>query len=56
MTKRQTALQNELKDSYDIIPFAIVGEKFLDVSKQLENENNCKTAQFKEENAKRSYK
>lgn len=52
LTKRQTALQNELKDSYDIIPFAIVGEKFLDVSKQLENENNYKTAQFKEENVK----
>ena len=52
LIKRQTALQNELKDSYDIIPFAIVGEKFLDVSKQLENENNYKTAQFKEENVK----
>ena len=52
LTKRQAALQNELKDSYDIIPFAIVGEKFLDVSKQLENENNYKTAQFKEENVK----
>lgn len=52
LTRRQLALQNELKDSYDIIPFAIVGEKFLDLSKQLENENNFKTAQFKEENVK----
>jgi DNA sulfur modification protein DndD len=52
LTKKQTILQNELKDSYDIIPFAIVGEKFLDVSKQLENENNYKNAQFKEENVK----
>ena len=52
LTRKQTSLQNELKDSYDIIPFAIVGEKFLDVSKQLENENNFKTAQFKEENVK----
>jgi len=52
LTKKQTALLNELKDSYDIIPFAIVGEKFLDVSKQLENETNFKSAQFKEENVK----
>lgn len=52
LTRKQTALQNELKDSYDIIPFAIVGEKFLDVSKQLEDENNFKSAQFKEENVK----
>lgn len=52
LTRKQTILQNELKDSYDIIPFAIVGEKFLEVSKQLENENNYKNAQFKEENVK----
>lgn len=52
LTRKQTALQNELKDSYDIIPFAIVGEQFLDVSKQLANENNFKSAQFKEENVK----
>ncbi len=52
LTKKQTALQNELRDSYDIIPFAIVGEKFLEVTKQIENENNFKSAQFKEENVK----
>lgn len=52
LTRKQSALQNELKDSYDIIPFAIAGERFLEVSKQLENENNYKTAQFKEENVK----
>lgn len=45
-------LQNELKESYDIIPFAIAGEKFLEVAKQLENETNYKAAQFKEENVK----
>lgn len=50
LTKRQTELQNELKDSYDIIPFAIAGEKFLDVSKQLENEASFKAAQYKDEN------
>jgi DNA sulfur modification protein DndD len=52
LTKRQTGLQNELRDSYDIIPFAIVGEKFLEVTRQIENENNFKSAQFKEENVK----
>ena len=41
-----------MKDSYDIIPFAIAGEKFMEVSKQLENEANYKSAQFKEENVK----
>lgn len=52
LTQKQNALQSELRVSYDIIPFAIVGEKFLEVSKQLENENNFKAAQFKEENVK----
>lgn len=50
LTKRQNELQNELKDSYDIIPFAIAGENFLDVSRQLRNEANYKAAQFKDEN------
>lgn len=50
LTRKQNELQNELKDSYDIIPFAIAGEKFLDVSRQLENEANLKAAQFKNEN------
>lgn len=43
-------LQNDLKESYDIIPFAIAGEKFLEVFVQLENESNYKAAQFKDEN------
>jgi DNA sulfur modification protein DndD len=47
---RQNELQIELKDSYDIIPFAIAGEKFLDVVRQLENEASHKAAQFKNEN------
>jgi DNA sulfur modification protein DndD len=50
LTLLQNELQNELKDSYDIIPFAIAGEKFLDVTRQLENEANFKAAQFKDEN------
>jgi DNA sulfur modification protein DndD len=51
-TKKQTELQNELKESYDIIPFAIAGERLLDVNTQLDNEANLKAAQFKEENVK----
>ena len=51
LTKKQNDLQSELKDSYDIIPFAIAGEKFLEINNQLFNESNYKTAQFKEENA-----
>lgn len=47
---RQNDLQNQLKDSFDIIPFAIAGDTFLEVSKQLENESNYKAAQFKNEN------
>ncbi|CCG53716.1 DNA sulfur modification protein DndD [Flavobacterium indicum GPTSA100-9 = DSM 17447] len=52
LTKRQNELQNQLKESYDIIPFAIAGEKFLEVNDQLENETNFKAAKFKDENVK----
>ena len=52
LTKKLADLQNELKESYDIIPFAIAGEKFLEVSNQLENESNFKAAKFKDENVK----
>jgi DNA sulfur modification protein DndD len=50
LNKRQNELQSELKDSYDIIPFAIAGEKFLELTRQLVNEANYKTAEFKNEN------
>ena len=50
LTQKQNDLQNQLKESYDIIPFAIAGETFFEVNKQLENESNYKSAQFKEEN------
>jgi len=50
LTNKLSDLQNELKDSYDIIPFAIAGEKFLEVNLQLENELNYKAVKFKEEN------
>jgi DNA sulfur modification protein DndD len=50
LSQRQSDLQNELKDSYDIIPFAIAGEKFLQISQQLEKEAAYKAAQFRNEN------
>lgn len=50
LTEKQANLQNELKDSYDIIPFAIAGETFLSVTEQLQNEANYKEAKFKSEN------
>ncbi|KFF11183.1 DNA sulfur modification protein DndD [Flavobacterium hydatis] len=52
LTKKLAELQNELKDSYDIIPFAIAGEKFLEVNNQLVNEANFKAAKFKDENVR----
>lgn len=52
LTQKQTELQSQLKESYDIIPFAIAGETFLEVNKQLDNEQNYKLNQFKEENVK----
>jgi DNA sulfur modification protein DndD len=45
-------LQSELKDQFEIIPFAIAGDKFLEVSKQLENESNYRLLKFKQENYK----
>lgn len=52
LNNKLTDLQNRLKESYDIIPFAIAGEQALEVSKQLENEANFKAAQYKDENVK----
>lgn len=50
LTQRQNELQNELKESYDIIPFAIAGEKFLDVSRQIQKEADYKSDQYRNEN------
>lgn len=49
LTKQIDDLQNKLKDSYEIIPFAIAGEVFLNVNLQLENESNHKATQYKNE-------
>lgn len=50
LANKQAELQSELKDSYDIIPFAIAGETFLEVIRQLENESNYRANKFKNEN------
>jgi DNA sulfur modification protein DndD len=50
LTTQQIELQSQLKDSYDIIPFAIAGDSFLNVFNQLENEAKYKAAKFKDEN------
>ncbi|MDO8968496.1 DNA sulfur modification protein DndD [Algoriphagus sp.] len=50
LVRKQEILQNDLKDSYEFIPFAIAAGKLLEVEDQLENEANFKAAQYKEEN------
>ncbi len=52
LTKELDEIQNELKNSFDIIPFAIAGEKILDVSIQLENEDNYKKMKYMQESIK----
>lgn len=49
LTTRQEVLLSDLKESYDIIPFAIAGERMLEVLIQLENETNYRAAEFKNE-------
>lgn len=44
------ALQEELKDSFDLIPFGLAGETLQEISAQLETENSIKNNQFKQEN------
>lgn len=50
LSERQNQLQADLKDSFDIIPFAITGEKLLEVKQQIDAEFNVKNAIFKDEN------
>lgn len=49
LVRKQEILQNDLKDSYEFIPFAIAAGKLIEVEDQLENEANFKSAQFREE-------
>ncbi|SIT81987.1 DNA sulfur modification protein DndD [Pontibacter indicus] len=51
---RLKELQNELKESYELIPFAIAGGSLLEVSKQIKNETDFKTAKYQVDNVKES--
>jgi DNA sulfur modification protein DndD len=42
-------VQEQLRNSYDIIPFAIAGEKLLEVVKQLEAESETLSAKFNQD-------
>lgn len=42
----------ELKEQFEIIPFAIAGSKFSDVASQIENESNFKKQKYQQENIK----
>jgi DNA sulfur modification protein DndD len=50
LSEKQNELQSNLKDSFDIIPFAITGEKLLEVKHQIDTESNVKNAKFKDDN------
>ncbi|MCJ8210816.1 DNA sulfur modification protein DndD [Mucilaginibacter sp. RS28] len=52
LIQKQTDIQNQLKESFEIIPFAIAGGLFVELSNQLNNEAKFKAAQYKEDNAK----
>lgn len=42
-------LQDDLKNHYELVPFAIAGGKLLEVIKQLDGEANYRNAQFKQD-------
>ncbi|MBC5991415.1 DNA sulfur modification protein DndD [Pontibacter cellulosilyticus] len=52
LSLRLKELQNELKESYELIPFAISGGKLLEVSKQISNEADFKAAKYQVDNVK----
>lgn len=43
------SLQLQLKDLFDLIPFALAGEKLMEVSSQLEDEKTIRLNQFKKD-------
>lgn len=50
------SLQNELKELFDLIPFALAGETLMDVSNQLDDEKNYKNNKFKQEDVENKSK
>lgn len=50
LAMRSDQLSEELKESFDLVPFAIAGNVLLDVHSKLEQEANIKLAEFQTEN------
>ncbi|MDR3697686.1 AAA family ATPase [Mucilaginibacter sp.] len=50
LTRKAEKLSEELKESFDLVPFAIAGHVLLNVHVQLELEANIKAAEFQTEN------
>lgn len=49
LSKRSETLTEELKESFDLVPFAIAGNLMLNVHSKLEQEASIKSAQFQSE-------
>lgn len=49
LNKKQNELQEELKNSFEVIPFAICSSELLEISSQLTNESNYRINEFKNE-------
>src|SRR5690606_12662737 len=52
LSLKLSELQNELKETYEIIPFAMAGGKLLEVSRQIKNESDFKAAKYQVDNVK----
>ena len=52
LNSKLDTLMAELKDQYEIIPFAIAGVKFSDVANQIENEASFKKLKYQHDNIK----
>jgi len=50
LLKTQNQLQEQLKTTFDLVPFAVTGEKLLEISEQLELEQTYKLNKFQLEN------
>lgn len=52
LNSKMESLLAELKEQFEVIPFAIAGAKFSDVGVQVENESNFKKLKYQQENIK----
>lgn len=49
LEKKKLAIQENLKDFFDVIPFALAGETLLSIAEQLTNERNLTEQTYKQE-------